>query len=48
MEESRRGGPHRPSLTLVAEIDAPTWPTLRQKKVEFLHAPVPKPKINAL
>ena len=35
-------GPHRPSFTLVAEMEAPTWPTLRQKKVEFGHAPVPK------
>lgn len=46
-KENRIDGPHRPSLTLVAEIEAPTWPIFGQKKVELLHAPVPKCKINA-
>jgi hypothetical protein len=41
-------GPHRPSFTLVAEIDAPTWPILGQKKVELGHALVPGCKINTL
>ena len=43
-EENRIDGPHRPSFTLVAETEAPTWPTLRQKKVELRHAPVPRYK----
>ena len=28
--ENRIDGPHRPSLTLVAEMEAPTWPILEQ------------------
>ena len=45
--KDRIDGPQRPSLTFVAEIEAPTWPILGQKKVELLHAPVPRCKINA-
>jgi len=47
-EENGIDGPHRPSFTLVAKIDAPTWPTLGQKKVEFRQALVPKYKVQRI